>query len=60
MEEVPVPYGAATFVGVDGMAHAPVWLQEVISKAVVVFLLVLEKLRSADPRRMWRELADFG
>jgi hypothetical protein len=43
-------------VGVDGMAHAPVWLQEVMSKAVVVFLLVLEKLRTADPRSIfWRQ-----
>jgi hypothetical protein len=49
-------------VGVDGMAHAPVWIQEVMSKAVVVFLLVLEKLRIANPRSMfWRErIAKLG
>ena len=58
--------------GVDGMAHAPVWLQEVMSKDVLVFfagvghareatgnLLVLDELRTADPRRRWRELAEF-
>jgi hypothetical protein len=39
-------------VGVDGLAHAPVWLQEVITRAAAVFLLVLEELRSADPRSM--------
>ncbi len=55
MEDGPLPYGAATFVGVDGMAHAPVWLQEVMSKAVVDFLLVLERLRTVGPREV-----DFG
>jgi hypothetical protein len=28
-------------VGIDGMAHAPVWLQEVISRNNPVFLLAL-------------------
>jgi hypothetical protein len=41
---------------VNGMAHAQVWIQEVMSKDVVVFLLVLEKLHTADPRSIfWRE-----
>jgi hypothetical protein len=34
-------------VGVNGMAHAPVWLQEVMSRNDQVFLLVLEKLHTA-------------
>ncbi len=59
MEDGSLPYRAATFMGVDGMAHAPVWLQEVMSKDVVVFLLELERLRTADPRSMWRSLAEF-
>jgi hypothetical protein len=70
MEDGSLSYRAATFVGVDGMAYALVWLQKVMSKAVLVFstgvghareatenLLVLEKLRTADPRCMWRDLA---
>jgi hypothetical protein len=44
---------------VNGMAHAQVWIQEVMSKAVVVYLLVLEKLHTADPRSVWRYLAEF-
>ncbi len=30
-----------------------------MSKDVVVFLVELEKLRTADPRSMWRNLAEF-
>jgi hypothetical protein len=74
MEDGPLPCRAATLMDVNGMAHAPIWLQEVISKNDLVFLLELstpgnregtgnqpglEKLRTADPRRMWRNLAEF-
>ena len=38
--------------GVDGMADAPLRLQEVMSKAAVVFLAEPEELRTADPRIM--------
>jgi hypothetical protein len=50
---------------VDRVAHAPVWLQEMMPKDVVVFftgvghardatdnLLVLEKLRTVDPKSL--------
>jgi hypothetical protein len=49
VEDGPLAYGAASLVGVDGVAHAPVWLQEMISRPVVAVLPVLEKLRSAEP-----------
>jgi hypothetical protein len=40
-------------VGVDGVADATLRLQEVMSKAVVVFLAEPERLRSADPSGVW-------
>ncbi len=65
MAESALPCRAATFVGVYRMAHAPVRIQEVMSKNVLVFfagvghapeapgnLLVLDELRTAGPRRM--------
>jgi hypothetical protein len=41
IEDRPLPYGAATFMDINGMAFGPIWLQEMISKNVLVFLLEL-------------------
>src|SRR5215212_7778083 len=42
MEEGALPYRAATFMVVDGVAHAPVWIQEVRSRTFWSSLLELE------------------
>jgi hypothetical protein len=72
MEEGSLPYTKAAFMVVDRVAHAPVWISEMTSEDALRvlawvglaqeatgILLVLYELPTADPRRMWRELAEF-
>ena len=40
MEDSPLPYGATTFMDVDGMALAPIWISEVASSGATLLSLL--------------------